>query len=103
MALDKHDMTKIEATFSRYVKIMSEDFESKLKPLTELVLAQGKKIDALFEMVAKNTEDINMIKIKLSIIEKDVADIKKELKNKVDFDKVKTLEKNILVLKHKIA
>lgn len=110
MALDKHDMAKIENTFSRYAKIMSEDFHSQFRVVAEMILEHGKKLenhgkklDALFEMVAQNSVDITIIKSRLEVIEKDVSEIKKEIKSKVDLEKVKTLEKNILVLKRKMA
>ena len=101
--LDKHDKQYIEETFGRYTQIMKEEFISQIKPIAEMQKHHGekiksliKKVDALFEMVAKNTEDIESIKAELTKIEADITIIKDNLKTKVDLKKIETLEKNSL-------
>lgn len=95
MTISKTDWQKIESTFSRYAKIIGEDFTYKFGSLAEMQEEQGKKIDLLFEMVAQNTEDI-------AIIKSDISFIKKELKHKVDLDEFEALEKRVLFLEKKL-
>lgn len=85
------------------VRVLLEDIDHKFKVMTEMLLHQGKKIDALFEMVAKNTEDIEMIKMRLAMIENEIKLIRDLVKDKADKEKVQKLEKSILILKRKIA
>lgn len=77
MALEKKDKEYIEKTFSRYAKIIGEEFISQIRPIGEIQQEQGKKldrhevkIDTIFEMVAKNTVDISMIKSDINIVKK---------------------------------
>lgn len=95
MPLDKQDMEKIEKTFGRYVKIIDEHHSAQNRPMVEMQRAQGEKIDALYEMVARNTEDITVIK-------SDVSFIKQELKQKVDRDEFNTLERRVIFLENKL-
>ena len=81
------------------VKVIGEQYLS----LQEKIDSQGKKIHSLFEMVAQNSVDITVINDRLSKIETDIAEIKKTLKNKADSEKIKKIEKNIVLLKQKIA
>ena len=108
--LDKHDKQYIEETFGRYTQVMKEEFISQIRPIAEMQKHHGekikslvKKVDALFEMVAKNTENIESIETKLTKIEADIAIIKSDLITKVDLKKIETLEKNIVLLKQKMA
>lgn len=87
----------------RKVRVLLEDIDHKFKVITEMLLHHGKKIDALYEMVAQNTVDIETIKTKITIIEEEIKSIKHLVKDKADQEKVKKLEANILTLKRKIA
>lgn len=68
MAIIKKDWEKIESIFSRYAKIIGEDFQSQIEPIAEMQQEQNKKTDLLFELVAQNTEDIAIIKSDISFI-----------------------------------
>ena len=101
---------KMDGKFSRWAKVIGEDFSARIKPVIEMQQEQGKKIDrlnkkmdAVYEMVAKNSVDIEIIKTKISQIEQDIQQIKKTLKSKADAIKIEKLEKEILILKQKVV
>lgn len=79
----------------RHEKILLEDFQSQLKVIAEVQIEQGKKLDdhsrkldALLEMVANNTENIEFIK--------------SMLKRKVDIEEFEALTKRVMLLEKKI-
>ena len=72
----------------RHQQMLLEEFDSRLKVVAEVQIDHTKKFDALFEMVALNTEQLEMIK--------------GMLKRKVDFEEYEKLEKRVSTLEKKL-
>ncbi|MEK7461328.1 MAG: hypothetical protein AAB647_03915 [Patescibacteria group bacterium] len=87
------------------VMVLQEEIRGQLRVVTEIVTSHSQKFDTLTEMVAQNTEDITVIKnvqrehsrvlgehsqvlsghsADFRAIRNDIAEIKRELKQKVD-------------------
>lgn len=81
--------------YQRYLGVLSEDFNSKIQLIAEGLSGVQKQLIALRDMVAQNTEDIEIIKADINVI-------KHELRQKVDQEEFKTLEKRVLLLEKKI-
>ena len=47
---------------NRHSSMLLEEFQYQLKVVSEVQLEHSRKLDALIEMVAKNTENIEVIK-----------------------------------------
>jgi len=77
--------------YQNYLGVVSEDFQSQVKVLAKTILEIQKQLIAIREMVAKNTDDIEIIKM-------DIQFIKQELKHKVDRDEFEALEKLVLLI-----
>jgi len=73
----------------RHQKMLLEEFQSRLKVVAEVQVEHTKKFDALFEMVAMNTETLEFIK--------------GMLKRKVDLEEYEKLEKRVSLLEKKIT
>lgn len=99
MEINKKELEKIlnnqREQYQRYIKILHEDFGSKLKVVGEGIMGINESLTAIREMVAKNTEDITIIK-------SDISFIKQELKAKVDLDEFAALEKRVILLENKL-
>ena len=99
MEIDKNGLKKIlikqRKEYQRYLKMLSEDFDSKLKVLGDGVLGAQDQLKSIREMVAKNTENIEIIKM-------DISFIKQALKQKVDIDEFEALEKRVILLENKL-
>lgn len=87
---NKIDLKLAEQTeeLERHQKMLSEEFQSHLKVVAEVQVEQTKKLDAIIEMTALNTENIETMK--------------GMLKRKVDFEEYEKLEKRVLVLEKKL-
>ncbi|OGZ32553.1 MAG: hypothetical protein A3H02_00220 [Candidatus Niyogibacteria bacterium RIFCSPLOWO2_12_FULL_41_13] len=79
----------------RHFDIVAEDLRSDMKLLAESVGGIQEQLVILREMVAKNTEDIVMIKMNMEII-------KNSLRKKVDFEEFEILTKRVALLESKI-
>jgi len=80
---------------NRHSAILLEEFQSQLKIVAEVQIEQGKKLDnhthkldSILEMVANNTENIEMIK--------------SMLKRKVDVEEFEALTRRVIVLEKKL-
>ena len=80
--------------YQRYLGVIAEQFQQNLKLIAESVGDLQKQLISLREMVAKNTEDIEVIKLELT-------SIKNMLKRKVDTDEFESLEKRVAMLEHR--
>lgn len=80
--------------YQRYLGVVAEDFSDKLKLIAESAAGIQKQLIALRDMVARNTEDIEIIKM-------DIEAMKHLLKKKVDFDEFATLEKRVTLLERR--
>ena len=96
--------------YQNYIGAVVEDFDDKLKMIAESVSGIQQQLIALRDMVAKNTEDINIMKGSMNlmrsdidVMKSDISTIKFDLKNKVDLDEFQLLEKRVLFLERKMS
>ncbi|MFH1183004.1 MAG: hypothetical protein V1690_01945 [Candidatus Moraniibacteriota bacterium] len=80
--------------FVSQMKIIDENIQSRIELLAENILDVREKIAVLTEMVEKNTEDIEIIKLNVELIRGD-------LKTKVEKEEFLALEKRVFVLEQK--
>lgn len=81
--------------YQRYLGVLSENFESQIKLVAESLSGIQDQLITLRDMVAKNTEYIEVMKMDLHIV-------KNDLKEKVDRDEIRILEKRIILLEKKL-
>lgn len=97
--MEKKDFKKLltdqTEEIKRHEKILLEEFQSQLKIVAEVQIEQGKKLDnnsrkldALLEMIANSTENIELIK--------------SMLKRKVDIEEFEALTKRVMILEKKL-
>ena len=97
--MEKKDFKKLltdqTEEIKRHEKILLEEFQSQLKIVAEVQIEQGKKLDnnsrkldALLEMIANSTENIELIK--------------SMLKRKVDIEEFEALAKRVMILEKKL-
>lgn len=91
----KEVLKKQREEYQRYLGVLAENFESQVKLIAESVSGIQEQLIAIRDMVAKNTEDIEMIKMDMSII-------KSDLKEKVDRDEFIALERRLFLLERKM-
>jgi len=99
-----------EDKFQRHVGVLVERFESQTQLIAESVSGIQQQLIAIKEMVAKNTEDIQEMKVEvfstrkdIEMIKSDIVIIKQNLRRKVDLDDFETLEKRVMFLEKKLA
>jgi phage I-like protein len=73
---------------NRHGEMLLEEFQSQLKVIAEVQVDHSHKLDALLEMVANNTENIELIK--------------SMLKRKVDIEEFEALTKRVMILEKKL-
>jgi len=77
--------------YQRYLGVLAENFESQLKLVIESLKGTQDQLVALREMVAKNTEDLEIIRMDLHIIKDDLTE-------KISREEFKIIEKRIDLL-----
>lgn len=77
--------------YQQYLGVLAENFESQLKLVAESLRGTQEQLVALREMVAKNTEDIEIIRMDLHIIKDDLIE-------KISREEFKIIEKRIDLL-----
>jgi len=77
--------------YQQYLGVLAENFESQLKLVIESLKGTQDQLVALREMVAKNTEDFEIIKMDLHIIKDDLTE-------KISREEFKIIEKRIDLL-----
>ena len=82
--------------YQRYLGVVTESFESQVKIFAGSVSGVQQQLIAIREMVAKNTENIEIIKM-------DIQFIKQSFKHKVDLEEFESLEKRVLFLEKKLG
>ncbi|MCD6550521.1 hypothetical protein J7K24_03175 [bacterium] len=82
--------------YQDYLGVIFEDFKSKTGLLAESTEGIQRQLISIRDMVAKNTEDIEIIKA-------DIQFIKQELKRTVDQDEFNALEKRVMLLEKKFS
>lgn len=74
--------------YQRYIGVLAEDFKSQSRLIAESLSGVQTQLIVIRDMVVRNTEDIELIKMELSVIRKD-------LKEKVGRDEFAVLEARI--------
>jgi len=87
--------------YQGYLGVLGENFISNMKLLAESVSGVQKQLVALRDMVARNTEDIEAIRISQEVTQTDVESIKHVIKKRVDIDEFTALEKRVAVLERR--
>ena len=82
--------------YEKYLGVLGEDFKSQVKLVAESATWIQKQLLAIRDMVAKNTEDIEIIKMDLHVI-------KDDLKEKVNREEFKIFEKRLELLEKKMG
>jgi len=77
--------------YQQYLGVLAKNFESQLKLVIESLKGTQDQLVALREMVAKNTEDFEIIKMDLHIIKDDLTE-------KISREEFKIIEKRIDLL-----
>ena len=73
---------------NRHSSTLLEEFKSQLKIVSEVQIEHSRKLDVIIEMVANNTENIEVIK--------------SMLRRKVDIEEFEALEKRVMILEKKL-
>lgn len=101
-------MTKKDFSATEVMMIL-ERMEKQFREFSEAQQMLKERVDAIFEMVVKNAEDIEMIKLEIDGIKLDIKDIKQELKiinkkldQKVEGKEFTKLEKRVSFLERKL-
>ena len=98
MEIGKKELKEIlkgqRIAYERHLGVLSESFESQVKLVAESVMGIQRQLISIREMVAKNTEDIEVIKMDIHII-------KDDLKEKVGREEFRVLEKRLGLLEKK--
>ena len=82
--------------YQRYLGVLTESFESEVKLIAESLLGAQKQLTAISEMIAKNTEDIEIMKMDLHVI-------KDEIKEKISREEFKIIEKRLYLVEKKLS
>ena len=86
----------------RYIGVLKEGFDSKVRLIAESVSGIQEQLIAIRDMVVKNTEDIEMIKIDMEAMKSDINIIKNDLKQKVNIEDFNALERRMILLEAKM-
>ncbi len=102
MEIGKTELKKIlkgqREEFQTFIGALAEDFTAQVKLLAESVSDLQRQLIIIRDMVARNTEDIETMKMDILVIKEDIESIKHSLKKKVDLDEFASLEKRVLIL-----
>ena len=82
--------------YQRHLGTLVEGFESQVKLVAESLSGAQEQLVAIRDMTAKNTENIEIIKM-------DIQFIKQSLKRKVDLEEFESLERRVLFLEKKLG
>lgn len=96
--------------YENYFGVVAERLESQNKLIAESVLGVQEQLIVLRNIVAKNSESMKNLHVmvaknaeNIEIIKSDVQFIKQGLKRKVDQDEFENLEKRVIFLEKKIS
>jgi len=80
--------------FERHTGALREDFSSQLQGVADSVSGANQRLDTVIEMVAKNTEDIEVMKGDMNLMRSDIKELK---------DDVSVLKEDVSVLKEDVG
>ena len=92
----EENLKQFSEEIKRHFDVVAEDMSSKIQLVAESVSGIQEQLIAIRDMVSKNTEDIEVIKMHLE-------SIKQQLRRKVDLEEFEALEKRVLFLEKKPA
>lgn len=102
MELNKTTLEQIHThqreQFQHNMSVQVEGLRSDIQLIAEAVSGIQEQLVALRDMVAKNTEDIQLIKMDIEIMKADMAIIRRDLKEKVGRDELAVLEARVAML-----
>jgi hypothetical protein len=81
-----------------HMGVLIEDVKSDIKLISESFGEMQHQLVALRDMVAKNTEDIELIKVDTEIMRSELSIIRRDLKEKAGRDELAVLEARVAVL-----
>ena len=84
----KNILAEQREEYQRYLGVLTEGFESQVKLIAESLSGMQKQLGDIRDMVVKNTEDIETIKMELGIIRHD-------LKEKISREEFTLLENRV--------
>ena len=81
-----------------HMGILVEGLRSEIQTVAKGVVSLHEQLAVLREMVAKNTEDIELMKTGIEIIKAELGIIRRDLKEKVGRDELSVLEARVAML-----
>lgn len=103
-------LTKQKEDFQRYLGVVVESFESQVKLIAESMIGMQNQLTAIRDMVAKNTKDIEEMKIEIHINTGDITEIKEniniirgDLRSKTSQDEFTMLEGRVAKLEKTVS
>jgi len=87
--------------YQRYLGVVAGNFNSQVKLIAESFGDTQEQLVAIREMVAKNTEDIEMMKVDIDIMKAELGIIRGDLKGKVGRDEFGVLEARVAKLERR--
>lgn len=99
MEIAEHKLKEIlneqREEFQRYLGVVVEGLTGQIKLIAESLSDLQRQLAIVREMVAKNTEDIEIMKEDIGIMKMDINTIKNDLKQKVDREEFAALERRV--------
>lgn len=94
-------MEKIQKEF-RVVAEVVTDLKDRIVSLEIRLASLENTVDSMFEMIVKNTEDIEMIKIDILGVKKKLKEINTKLDRKTDANELAKIDKRVTFLENKL-
>lgn len=88
----KQILSEQREEYQRYLGVLTESFESQVKLIAESIGGVERQLIALRDIVVKNAEDIEMIKMDIEVMKTELSLIRHDLKEKVGRDEFSALE-----------
>lgn len=98
----KKILIKQREEYQRYLRVITEGFEHQVKLIAESLTGMQKQLVGIRDMVARNTEDIEVMKIDMEMMKTDIeimkgdmALIRRDLKEKTGRDEISLIEARV--------
>ena len=91
-------LTRQREQFQQYMGVQVEGLRSDIKLLAEAFSGQQEQLIALRDMVARNTEDLALIRTDIEIMKAELGIIRRDLKEKAGRDELAVLEARVAKL-----
>ncbi len=93
-----HALARQGEQFQQYMGVQVEGLRSDIKLLAEAFSGQQEQLIALRDMVARNTEDLALIRTDIEIMKAELGIIRRDLKEKAGRDELAVLEARVAKL-----